>query len=209
MSKNITNKIAIIAILLISFLGMNLQEGKGQCPTGFTFTNMTITINGCAYNVPVCYKCAPTALDAAIIEPIIVATQIDPNCNQTWDMAQVIAAINVAVRERIYLSQLCEVRPCNQPPKSKMLFRQYACWEYRRDTNGNLHLQACTNNAICETEYEVCFDGTDFVWSVLTANWYNSSEPTCIFPTIPVWPPTPTNSSSGCFRMPSPCDTEY
>ena len=58
------NKVLLFVILLISFFGLNLEEGKAECPTGFTFTNMILNVNGCLYSVPVCYKCAPTALDA-------------------------------------------------------------------------------------------------------------------------------------------------
>jgi hypothetical protein len=67
MSKNITQKIAIIAILLISFFGMNLEEGKGQCLPGFVPVNVTIMVNGCQVNADICVKCAPHALVAAEI----------------------------------------------------------------------------------------------------------------------------------------------
>ena len=57
MLKNIiSNRILFIAVLLISFFGMNLEEGIGQisCPTGYTATTRTLSIGGCDYEIALC-----------------------------------------------------------------------------------------------------------------------------------------------------------
>ncbi len=209
MFKIFSKKIAVIAILLISFFGMNLEEGKAQCPTGYSFTNMVININGCLYGVPVCYKCAPTALDATIVDTIKTFTKLDSNCTPSPSITDsaLVLAINEEVANRIYYSQLCEVRPCGQMPRTTMLFREYACWEMYRDNNGNVHYQACTSGAVCETLKSPCFNGTNIVWTILSRNWMNDDEPECEYPSggnIPI--PDEWDASSGCYRLGTSCD---
>ena len=75
--KIISQQIAIFAILLISFFGMNLEEGKGQapCPVGSFFNVKIFTVNSCPVTVYYCYT--PGA------EPIfkILSIYVHPGCN--------------------------------------------------------------------------------------------------------------------------------
>ncbi|MFY8161801.1 MAG: hypothetical protein ACOVNU_10765 [Candidatus Kapaibacteriota bacterium] len=203
-----SKKVLLFAILLISLFGFNLNKSEAQCPTGWSFQNFIININGCNYSVNVCYKCAPTALDATEFDILSPLDPINPSCTQTWTEDQVINYAYNQVRQRIYLTSLCEARPCDQTPKSRIKFVQYACWEYYRDSNGNLHLQACVNDAKCEVEYEVCNNGSALEWTIFSTNWVASTTPTCSYPnsTIPI--PQDNNTSSGCYRISTPCDTQ-
>ena len=198
MPKNIINRIAIFAILLVSYFGMNLEEGKGKapCETGFTFTNMIINVNGCLYSVPVCYKCSPTALTATIVKlgagPI---TPLDTNCTQTWDYEFIFADIMQQVRNRIYLSELCEVKPCILNPKVRMLFVVYSCWEKL----SNQSIVACTSDAYCETLYEACNNGSTIVWNTISGNLVGT--PLC--PSMPTPPNLP--KGGGCYLLNPNC----
>jgi hypothetical protein len=76
MSKNsFSLKILLFAILLISLFGMNLEEGKGQCPIGSFLSIKTFTVNSCPVTVYYCYTPGP--------EPIfkIISIYVHPGCN--------------------------------------------------------------------------------------------------------------------------------
>ena len=204
-----SKKVLLFAILIVSLFALTTNKSEAQCPAGWSFQNFTININGCMYSVNICYRCSPTALDATEFNIVSTLTPLDPNCSQSWTRSQMIAEAYTIIGNRIYLTQLCEARPCDEPPKSRMKFIYYSCWENYRDNNGNVHIQACTSNAQCEVEYEVCRNGSSLVWTFKSAT-YVGSTPTCNFPPpgrdIPI--PENNNESSGCYRVDTPCDIE-
>lgn len=226
-TKIYQQKYLINAILLILFFGINLKEGKGQqpCGSGFTFNTFRININGCEYDYAFCYKCQPIALYPYQIVDFGKITPVDINCSQSLSDQEVLEQLRIEILKFSYLSQLCEIRPCELTPKSKMQFNTYACWQKKWffPTNNPLDdywsYVACSDDAICETVYEVCKDfdidndgipdpnGPTIVWDVVSKQWKNLIPPSCP-PAIGGNIPLPRKSavSSGCLKLNTPCD---
>lgn len=159
MTKNsFSQKLLLVAILLISFFGMNLEEGNGQppCPayvTGWTQNIVTFVVNGCAYRVYICYKCsptssAPTEFSVAQIEPI------DPNCVQSWSDHKVYTAIyNLGLS---FVISTCQILPCTSNINEGSYISSYQplCWTKLSDGT----LAAC-GEKLCQMNYRVCRNG--------------------------------------------------
>ncbi len=216
MTKNsFSQKILLIAILIISFFGMNLQEGKGQAPcgSGFTFNTFRININGCEYDYAFCYQCQPIALYPFSIVDFGNITPVDIACAQSLSDAEVLKLLRIEILKYSYLTLLCEIRPCDVEPKTKMQFNSFACWEKKwffptnNPINDYWSYIACSSEDICESIYEVCRDGNNINWTVVEKKWKNLIPPSC--PPAPAGNiPTPTKNAvtSGCFKLPTPCD---
>ncbi len=210
MFKMFTQKIAIIAILLISFFGMNLENGKAQapCASGYTSISYNILINGCYYSALFCYKCSPIAYVATEVQGPLVYYKLNPNCNPNPALTdqEILDKLKEKGRELIWAQ--CEIRPCDEEPKSLMLFKEYACYE-KSFVGSNTVISACLNSAYCETLYEACNNGSSIVWTVVSTTFYNNSDPQydCnpnvngYFPSI-----VPPSTSTGCIRFNTKCD---
>lgn len=69
MYKLLSSKVLLFAILVISFFGMNLEEGKGQvpCPPGTTEISLPpnppiiVNVGGCLIKATYCVSCSPTS----------------------------------------------------------------------------------------------------------------------------------------------------
>lgn len=202
-----SSKVLLFAILIISFFGMNLNKSEAQppCPTGFTLRVMTFNINGCNYTAQVCYKCAPIALDATIVNPITTFSKVDTNCapSPTLTDAEILAEINIGVMNRIYLAQLCEIKPCGVDPKVRMLFAKYACWK-----NGSIQgkYDACTSEPYCETMYEACVDNgvspPIISWTIVGTPTWVGGAPSCPLPPSGIIPNLP---NSTCYLLNGTC----
>ncbi len=153
-------KIAIIAILLISFFGMNLEEGKGQCPVGFTPGNVNILVGGCVINLNICYKCSPSNASASQFY-INSWTPIGP-CSPLPTAEQ----IRTAFMQQS-LSNLCTIKPCcldccYDPPCYDDMMKVEVfipiCWELY-NTGSQIIRQVCSSNpAYCSKRFAVCVD---------------------------------------------------
>jgi hypothetical protein len=210
MSINITNKIAIIAILLISLFGMNLEEGKAQapCESGYTSISYNILINGCYYQALFCYKCSPNAYVATDVKGPLTYFKINPNCNPNPALTdqQIKDLLLLKGKELIWAQ--CEVRPCDEEPKATMLVKEYACYE-KSIVGSNTIISACLNSAYCETLYEACNNGSSIVWTVVSTTFYNNSDPQydCEPNDEGDFPPFENEeTSTGCIRFNTKCD---
>lgn len=111
-----------ISSVLLSFIAVVCfvfchYEAKTQCPTGYSQTVRTMTVNGCAYSVTICYKCS---ILGNIYETYVVGfSQIQPDlCEQTWNFDQVLNYLtNTVNTHSFFISVLCPgvtfVPPCD------------------------------------------------------------------------------------------------
>jgi hypothetical protein len=159
MSKNITNKIAIIAILLISFFGMNLEESKGQnpCPTGFSTDSLRINAGGCEYDIWVCYECNPTNGQSAVF--IRHYAEVDTNCSGGLTEQQKLNNINNWLKNPNNNRQFCDktLPPCGVSTMQVAIYEPI-CWYYVY-LAGRVYTAICLENeAYCLTVYEYCYN---------------------------------------------------
>ena len=202
MLKNIiSNRILFIAVLLISFFGMNLEEGKAQapCASGYTLVVDTLYIDGCHYEIKFCYKCGLTGPDSEAT--LYSYRPLSPFCVQTMSDEELFAEMNLYMIQ--FLKDNCEIRPCSTPPKTKFFINQFGCWKKLSDRT----VVACETGGMCVTVYEVCWNGSTLEQTTLGSSWLAGYEPTCNwlpstgFPTI-----TPPATETPCLRINTNCD---
>lgn len=199
---NISHKILLIAILLISFFGMNLEEGKGQdpCQTGFTSIVLPVTVDGCVYEIRICYKCSVVMGNPSEVY-LYSYRPVDPNCIQTLTDEEI---MNLLVEEAlIKLALECRPKPCDQLPKMRYIVNQYGCWKRLADRT----VVACETDAICQSLYEACVDNQGTVRTKISSVWQFGFEPTCSWPVIPGMFPVivPPATETPCVRFKTQC----
>jgi hypothetical protein len=206
-----SNKILLIAILFISFFGMNLVEGKGQDPcapdVGYTYATQIININGCNYTIKVCYICSPVGEYDIKMKYLGYIKSV--GCVPSPPISDV--DLNNILREKAkeFVLNTCGVTPCEFPEKSRtlMLFTEYICWDMYIDSSGNAHVNACNLDQKCETIYRVCrnINGTTFTWVSIQATYIG---PNTLCPKLSL-PPTNGNFDPilwpGCYMLNNNC----
>ncbi|MFY8161893.1 MAG: hypothetical protein ACOVNU_11230, partial [Candidatus Kapaibacteriota bacterium] len=204
--------IAIIAILLISFFGMNLEEGKGQCLPGFVPVNVTIMVNGCQVNADICVKCAPHALVAAEIHIKQWGKVIDTcTFSPTLTISEELNAVkNAIIQQR--LKDICSISPCcpkepQDPPcyDLKVEFYLPLCIQ-KTWSNGKIIRQTCsTKDGHCKSIKYVCLDNEGNLVTG-TETYEESGNANCQLNSEPV-DPTKNNPVTQCFKIQTPCGT--
>jgi len=205
MTKTISQKIALIAIILISLFGMNLEESKAQppCATGYTSAVLVFTSFGCEYEVRICYKCAIQSHQTSELY-IYSYRPINPLCTQTKTDEEILE--NLTNKGIEFFLTNCVPKPCDQLPKYRVMVNQYACWKRLFIDKS---IVPCETNAICQTLYEICYDdNTGYVTTNLGSNWQFGSTPNCNWPIIPgrVPFPNPNEPETVCVRLKTDCD---
>jgi hypothetical protein len=198
MSKNITQKIAIIAILLISFFGMNLEESKGQiipCPAGFLSYPVSELIGGCWYEYEICYKCDPTGNEQVMY--LNYVHKLDLSCTGTMNMNQVINYITNKMKSPAFVSSLCTgIAPCSEP-SLEVIVHIPICWTKTKIGTGVFYTYCFWDASYCVEQWKMCYDPIlDRVVSILVYKGI-SGDPACS-----TEPPTPNTGWSDCFYFP-------
>ncbi len=216
MSKNITNKIAIIAILLISFFGMNLEEGKGQCPTGFTPTSVTINIHGCDYIVDLCYRCSIMGGIPGTVQTIgFMRVPTSPPCipSPAISAQQALQFIETYVQSAaFYNTYLCTptitVPPC--PAQSRQLeYFYHNCWKAELISYfgvESLYYHVCEPEVYCHEVYTLCYDAPNNTNRKTVVSLTQVGTPSCTLSPAEVTMPTVVGQFSECFKLVTPCD---
>lgn len=157
MSKNISQKIAIIAILLISFFGMNLEEGKAACPAGYNMTIRTITISGCQYKLEICYQCSPTQNTQKIY--LNGYSKVDQSCVNTLNDFQVLQQINGWLQQTANIASICtNIIPCGEGALELYLYEP-VCWKYvKQDSELWIRHDDGCGDAFCYEEFTFCYN---------------------------------------------------
>lgn len=194
--KYFSQKIAIIAILLISFFGMNLKQSEAQppCPTGYTSGVFQTFVDGCWYEITLCYKCSavshiPSEVMLYSYRPLSV------NCIPTKTDAEIMELLRQ--KGVTFFLSTCVPTPCGETPIFYFVENEYACW--KRTGANNEIVEPCTSNAICQTLKSACRNNNDLQTTTYYSDWQNT-EPDCGSITNEI----PQNGS--CVRLKTLCD---
>ncbi len=203
MTKNITQKIAIIAILLITFFGMNFEESKAQapCPSGYTLAVFNTFVDGCWYEIKICYICSPVS---HILSEVALYSYrpLNPLCIQSITDEELMDSLKQKGVD-YFLSTNCIPRPCNETPAFYFIINEFACWKRTAPLN---EVVACSSNAICQTLFHSCVQNGIIINTEVSTNWQFNSQPNCgsIVSNIPqIVPPA---SETSCVRIKTKCD---
>jgi len=149
------------------------SESKAQCPSGYSQTVRTMTVNGCAYSVTICYKCS---ILGNIYETYVVGfSQIQPDlCEQTWSFDQVLNYLtNTVNTHSFFISVLCPgvtfVPPCEDENVFSITHLDWLCWRVKRTMYGDqLHFvyEKCPEaDAYCLRKVRYCRDNSGNIYT--------------------------------------------
>lgn len=153
--KSIFFKISVVLAFCFGVM-LTQQSVYAQCPFGWTYEVRPYTINGCTYNVTICYKCSPTGANPATVKVL----NIDQNGCPPVSIDDVMLAVISDYHN------LCSVQPCGGDCSLQMsLFIEVpSCWQWYYNMNlinGQWRYYAwrepCSERT-CGRLFKVCFD---------------------------------------------------
>jgi len=202
-------RIILSIIVMLSFFILT-NKTMATCPDGLRQRTNQIMINGCLYDVDICYKC----LNVDGIARVMVngITKVDPNCNQSWNWNQVIQGVfNVVFGPNYIRDHVCtDLPPCAIPPNPPtgipQWFSRPVCWFKLKINPSTIKVFPCDGTSHCIEKWLICWD------TQLGIEQRTRTEgPVLDFPsTCPIGPepPDPVNVGelSECFTVSTPCN---
>lgn len=163
------NKIKILFLSIFMLFAMNLNVySSDPCPTSSHMITKPIFINGCVYDVVICYSCPPTGPQNTL--QIWSFSKQNIHCTQTFSTDQVLGAIWDIIMSQSFLEELFEycwdqdpIPPCDVPFTQDHYIQriEYICWEKWNEA-GRIYYYPCYDASVfCQTIWKVCIrDGT-------------------------------------------------
>ncbi len=204
-------KFKILILSVVVLLSISINEAKSQsCPTNYSSTVKVLNINGCDYEVHICFKCG---LSTAYSDVRVYGfTRLDPNCNQTWTTDQVLEYIwDYLVSDEFinFVLEDCNIDlpPCDVPfmPDFYITRIEDVCW-YKTNIGGLIYYYPCYwEQVYCETIWKLCVDQNGqirldpYYGPAISGNVGNSC-PSSIEPSEPA-----PNQQTGCFNVKTLC----
>lgn len=172
-------KIIFSLIITFTLLILSNVESKGQCtscpgntsPTAFQITLKT----GCDAFIHYCYDCAPTG--NPIAQFCMIAIPNAPSCNGITIDAQFWRDVREAMM--IDLASICSNAWGQIPPCSTSVFQSLEivianCMEvidHPNDPTLKIIKPCDAEPGLCSKEYEVCWDGNEWISTVTSVNF--------------------------------------
>jgi hypothetical protein len=208
------NSLLLFLIICCTFFiySSNSAYSQFSCPSGYSSVELPMNINGCPYNIQICYKCGigPTP---AIIEIKGWYQLSSPPCYQSWTFHQVSNYIfNYLSSFQTISTYLCTgliAPPC--PDQSTAIeFRTWVCWNITKINylNETIYLYSpCDTDNYCSEIYTYCWDSLlgDYVKTHIYGPELNGTI-NCTLEPEEVELPRDFNQPSDCFIYPSGCN---
>ncbi len=203
---------AMIFMVLSFLLTININEIRAEdCPGGDNQKIEDIWVNGCWYEVTICYQCAGTAPYGYI--NVSSFRKMDPNCPQTWNTFQVLQGIYSQVYTGDFIkTKIClneNVAPCE--PYDGGIFYHYnfeICWQKKLLADGTVFYYPCSSgNTYCFAMFKICWDATIPGYRTTQLSPYDISgdyEGRCKGVLEPAHP-TEIGVPTACFEVQTPC----
>jgi len=203
----------LLIIMSITMLfALTSNETKAQCPSGYTYNEITMNVNGCDYIVQVCVLCGsgptPTLLRLVGIMQIT-----DPPCTQQWSFQMVANDIRNRISvpnfiQNNFCTQGWSVQPCSLGTK-RIQYIEPICWNITKINHFGEDVLAywpCDHNTYCLQDYDICFNELTQIYDITIHFWGIIGEVDCILDHTQVNEPTKYNEPTECFIYPTPCN---
>lgn len=193
----------LFLVLTLALVLMTGKEAAADCPAGFTAATKYVYVNGCQYQVDICYQCNATSPSIIRIENF---KKVDPNCYQSWNPQQVYTELRSKLTSGDSLRVLCGMPgPCGDG--NQWTARSVLCWN-KTLIAGTIVYNPCDPLVYCEVYFELC-------WDPVTQRYIKQYyQPPAIIGTfncgIPFWnvpDPIEENQPSACFYIINACTT--
>jgi hypothetical protein len=205
----------VIVFLLLISLGSELSAQS--CQSGFTPKTVSMTINGCNYDVFFCVKCQTGPFPGEVI--FMGFVQSLPACTQTLTPQQVLDAILNQMNIPAFIWSICpesqqNVGPC---PSQAATFSHHipVCWKMERrmylGVHDRIYYSFCDeeNMVTCDETYYICFNNVPppghFERHTLLGPSL-SGTPNCSLESWEVEIPTELYTPTECYRFNTECD---
>jgi hypothetical protein len=192
---------------LISFLFINYNSAQ-SC----TSTTITMTVEGCDFDVVFCADCPTGPAPGTIsIERIIIT---DPNCwAQTGlNLGDLYQEIWLMANNYLFITDyLCpglNAPPC--PSQSQVIqINHWICWKVQCYFYfGNLitDVDPCSYNSYCLETWTWCYDAIHGKYISTPGIPSLVGNPDCSLGPLDIEIPTQPNTETECFEMPTACN---
>lgn len=187
-------------------------EAKAQCPTGFTFKPITLTVQDCDYHIQICYQCNATNNSMTVM---VISFVLDNSLcvqNPPITPSAVLDDIYAQLNDPDYIEQLCafDFPPCFGPGSGIITFsgKRPTCWRKYNDY-GDILYEVCpdSEDVYCLMDFSWCYDADtqSYLKLLIGATQYGEWEDEC-----------PSNDEddpeegefSDCFHIFTSCDEQ-
>lgn len=205
MYKLIKSFLIISSVIFFSIIVQLKSQTLAGCPPGATNSiTTTFTVDGCDFEVQICWKCRVTS---APLWYAVTSIRALNTCNPYVDTRDALDSIYYALTNRTWLFTFCleEIPPCSTGTYS-FSARRYNC--FKKYQPGGTPLPpvmdiVCDFDSWCQKDYEACMLGPDNMQLTVINDWYQVGTPTCTM----TEPPNPLHGEeSECWRMKPNCD---
>jgi hypothetical protein len=166
--------VMMVFVFAMMFVGVNEAKATADCPEGFNSTSRTFTVNGCDYEILVCYNCeTDLTVDQRSIR-LWGIRKLD-DCPQSWDINQVHEDLTLKIMTNAFLYEICpldpKIKPCEDPGPEYYTFVLYQtnCWYKFNDYGEVWYLPCPEGDNYCVTQYKVCYDPNlqEYVYTII------------------------------------------
>ena len=193
-------------IVVLSFTLQNSKVNAYDCVQGMTYQVETITIEGCEYDVGLCYSCGLTNPGEVWVVEI---TKLDPNCDPGISFPLVVKHIYLQVSTSSFIySNLCQdPPPC--PTGNEMVVKKWACWQIQMINylgEETYKYKPCNYDAYCKERYAHCWNEDEQrVERIFLESTY-VGVPDCNLEAWEVSLPGKVGEETKCYRQFSSCE---
>ncbi len=203
------HKILFLSIFML-IASSNFELKSQVCPTGFTPKFKILNINGCDYEVEICYKCDVTGPYNSL--RVVGITKLVPACVQTWSIDQITNYIWDYLLSKDFIDELfdeCDnlIPPCDVPFTVDYYIERIEdiCW-YKKNVGGLIHYYPCYSGQVyCQTIWKICRLPNneyrkDLYYGPSVSGNINTVCPSSTVPADPA-----LNQQTDCFNIPTLC----
>ena len=197
----------IVIALIISCYSAKLFAA---CPTGYVETYIQVTINGCLYNVHLCYNCTPgPSLNSSL--RVFGFAPVNPNCDPNYDPNYILQSIYDNIYTPQFFSSLCQsIPPCINSEGVDITYWYEKCW-MKTWIAGQMWYFPCDEGSChCLKIVTVCYNVLTRQWDIIrTVEGFLSCNSgfDCPIPESSI-PDPPQGYNSACFQLWTPCRTQ-
>ena len=202
--------------VVVTLMFTTYNNSKSVCPTGYNSVTLSYWVNGCQYEVDICYTCPYSGGDNWIrFDSDGSIRKVTTGCSPSPALTsgELIYKIfqNLGTPQEFEL--LCKLKPCDysppiQPKKTRIV--QPNCWVAQKVQLPNNQIQIVyipCDNAECITIYERCIDYSTNPASIYSYTTYSQNDtPDCNFIEYDPLSTIGPGQTSICFRVNTNCD---
>ncbi len=205
-----TTKIFLIMSIFMLITSVSSELKSQNCPSGFNSLFVNMNINGCDYEIEVCYACGTTAPYSAL--RVMGFVKLVPTCSQSWNTDQVVDYIWDNLITKDFIDQILdsctqEIPPCDVPFSGDYYIERIEdiCW-YKTNIGGLIYYYPCYwEQVYCQTDWKICRlpNGEyriDLYYGPTVSGNVETACPSSIEPPDPA-----LNQQTSCFNLKTLC----